>query len=373
MSQNPEEYRPPNPPGGFTPPPGSGGYQNPPTAGYTPGPAQQGYQSPQPPYQQIQPPAPQKSFLVTWILSLLVGVFGVDRFYLGKIGTGIAKLLTFGGLGVWALVDLILVLANKQTDKYRRPLEGYDKHKVVALIVTAVFIVVSLAFNATRSASTTPAAVPVPTTSSSAKADPAAQSSATASSAPKPSSTPSAAKTTPPPAPAAPKVATQTFNGVGDDIVTASLSGEPAIVTFTCNPCSSNTVLKTNGRDSLLVNEIGSYTGSHIIDMTTGSTTSEFTINAEGTWSLTVADVSTIPTTNGPVTGHGDQVVLLGGKSTKAAITYVGERNFVVKGYGGSRTELAVNTIGSYTGTVKLTGPGFVQVTSSGDWTITPG
>jgi hypothetical protein len=168
-------------------------------------------------------------------------------------------------------------------------------------------------------------------------------------------------------------VATQTFSGVGDDIVAASLSGAPAIVTFTCDPCSSNTVLKTNGRDSLLVNTIGSYTGTHIVDTSTGSTTSEFTINAQGSWSLTVADITTIPSTTGPVSGHGDQVILLGGKSTKAAITYVGESNFVVKGYGGSRSELAVNTIGSYTGTVKLTGPGFVQVTSSGDWTITPG
>lgn len=371
MSQNPEGYRPPNPSEGSTPA-GPGSYQAPQSQGHVPSPANQAYHAPQVPYQQFQPHPPQKSFLVTWILSLLVGVFGVDRFYLGKVGTGIAKLLTFGGLGVWALVDLILVLANKQTDKYRRPLEGYDKHKVVALIVTAAFIVVSIALNATRGAATLPAAVPVPATSPSANSEPAKQPSATATSVPKPSSTPSAAKTTAPPAPAAPKVATQTFSGVGDDVVAASLSGAPAIVTFTCDPCSRNTVLKTNGRDSLLVNTIGSYTGTHIVDTSSGSTTSEFTINAQGSWSLTVADITTIPSTTGPVSGHGDQVILLAGKSTKAAITYVGERNFVVQGYGGSRSELAVNTIGSYTGTVKLTGPGFVQVTSSGDWTIAP-
>lgn len=46
-----------------------------------------------------QPAAPtapesEKTFLVTWILSLLLGFLAVDRFYLGKVGTGILKLVT---------------------------------------------------------------------------------------------------------------------------------------------------------------------------------------------------------------------------------------------------------------------------------------
>jgi hypothetical protein len=129
---------------------------------------------------QMQNSVGGKSFLVTWLLSLLVGVLGVDRFYLGKIGTGIAKLLTFGGLGIWALVDLVLILTNKQTDKQGRRLEGYDKHKVVALIVTAVFVIGSIAINSSRGA-TAPVSAPTPaaTQAAPAAAAPAAEPAAT--------------------------------------------------------------------------------------------------------------------------------------------------------------------------------------------------
>ena len=93
------------------------------------------------------------SFLVTWLLALLLGVFGADHFYLGKNRSGVLKLVTFGGLGIWSLVDLILTLANKRTDSQGRGLEGYDNHKRVALIVTAVVIIVGIATNSARGGS----------------------------------------------------------------------------------------------------------------------------------------------------------------------------------------------------------------------------
>ncbi|MEN8583088.1 TM2 domain-containing protein [Burkholderia sp. RS01] len=129
-----------------------------------------------------------KSFLVTWLLSLLVGVFGVDRFYLGKVGTGLLKLFTFGGFGIWALIDLILVLTNNQRDKHGLPLEGYDKHKKVALIVTGVVILLSIIFNSTRGASAPASAPPAGAPAVQAPAAPAAPAAAPAAKAPAASS-----------------------------------------------------------------------------------------------------------------------------------------------------------------------------------------
>jgi len=59
---------------------------------------------------------PTKSQSTTFILSCLLGSFGADRFYLGQTGLGIAKLLTFGGCGVWALVDMVIVGCGSMKD-----------------------------------------------------------------------------------------------------------------------------------------------------------------------------------------------------------------------------------------------------------------
>lgn len=58
----------------------------------------------------------EKSWLVTLLLCLFVGTLGVHRFYVGKIGTGILQLITFGGFGIWTLVDFILIACKRFTD-----------------------------------------------------------------------------------------------------------------------------------------------------------------------------------------------------------------------------------------------------------------
>ncbi|MFV2197025.1 TM2 domain-containing protein [Nocardiopsis sp. LOL_012] len=65
-----------------------------------------------------------KNWLVTVLLSFFLGALGVHRFYTGKIGTGILMLITFGGLGIWVLIDFIMILVGAYKDSDGLPVKN---------------------------------------------------------------------------------------------------------------------------------------------------------------------------------------------------------------------------------------------------------
>jgi hypothetical protein len=57
-----------------------------------------------------------KNWWAAFFLCLFLGTLGIHRFYAGRIVSGILMLLTFGGAGIWILIDLVLLITKNFAD-----------------------------------------------------------------------------------------------------------------------------------------------------------------------------------------------------------------------------------------------------------------
>lgn len=67
----------------------------------------------------------EKKRLVAFLLCFFLGCLGIHRFYVGKVGTGILQIVTLGGLGIWVLIDFIMIIIGKFSDKEGKILETW--------------------------------------------------------------------------------------------------------------------------------------------------------------------------------------------------------------------------------------------------------
>lgn len=87
----------------------------------------------------------RKNFTTAILLSLLAGPLGIDRFYLGCTWTGILKLITFGGLGIWALIDLIrLATGSKLCGGFQWDTESVKKMNGGSIVDDTVCIILAI-------------------------------------------------------------------------------------------------------------------------------------------------------------------------------------------------------------------------------------
>lgn len=89
-------------------------------------------------------PEGNKSFVVTLLLSYFLGMFGADRFYLGKTRSALLKLVTFGGFGYWWLIDILITLFGGQRDAWGWRLNGYARFKKTIWLVIGAILGASL-------------------------------------------------------------------------------------------------------------------------------------------------------------------------------------------------------------------------------------
>jgi TM2 domain-containing membrane protein YozV len=57
-----------------------------------------------------------KNYVAAILLCFFLGSLGVHRFYTGKIGTGILMLITFGGFGIWTIIDFVMLVCGQFKD-----------------------------------------------------------------------------------------------------------------------------------------------------------------------------------------------------------------------------------------------------------------
>lgn len=228
----------------------------------------------------------------------------------------------------------------------------------------------------TQAASDEPSPSAEPTRESSS---PTADVPETTESAPPPSPSPE-----PAPESAGPAFATISLAGSGDDVVNVPglPAGALAVATFT-HQGGANFSVQAFGPDTeddfgeLLVNEIGSYTGTVPINFPAQLTTqvTDFDITADGAWTIDIRPLSQARSLSLPMdSGTGDEVLIATeGISGPFGFTHAGTANFVVQGYGDNDfPDLLINEIGSYEGRVRVAGGTLVlTITADGEWTIT--
>ncbi|MBB1513572.1 TM2 domain-containing protein [Tessaracoccus sp. MC1627] len=167
--------------------------------------------------------------------------------------------------------------------------------------------------------------------------------------------------------------ATITQSGTGDSVIQLPAEAEAALVTAT-HKGSANFVLQTldgsNQLDDLLVNEIGTYSGTVSYGLMGGEPTM-LQITADGSWTVQIDPVTAAPVAPAQLSGAGDAVFKYEGGAAVAAVTHDGGANFVLQQSDGTWPSLLINEIGAYEGSVPLmAGPSLLLVKADGAWTI---
>lgn len=88
----------------------------------------------------------EKAFVPILLLCFFLGALGVHRFYAGKVGTGILMLLTFGGLGIWALIDFVIIACGSFKDGQGLPIKNWSILNIEACLTMSEIREIKISF-----------------------------------------------------------------------------------------------------------------------------------------------------------------------------------------------------------------------------------
>lgn len=171
------------------------------------------------------------------------------------------------------------------------------------------------------------------------------------------------------------------LTGKGSKVVKFTKPDAPAIVKVT-EKGSSNFIVESldshGDTNDLLVNEIGNYSGTLLLDGDTGEQSVAFKIESNGSWTLIVKPLLSARVWDPSIalSGKGDDVALVfpsPDEFTIVTLKHGGESNFAIWAYGSDSTDLLVNEIGKYSGETTISsGLLLLEITADGAWSITP-
>jgi len=174
----------------------------------------------------------------------------------------------------------------------------------------------------------------------------------------------------------------KSYSGYGPDVLKFSKpdgSARPAILKISHRGESNFSVVSlTNDYDynDLLVNEIGNYNGTILLDAGYSSSKSTYLeIDADGEWTVEVMSGYAAPVLRpgGTASGTVDAVYAWTGKKSTASFRYAGDSNFIVQWMTRNDSDLIVNEIGSYSGKrLVQAAPAWLTIEAVGPWTVKP-
>lgn len=171
---------------------------------------------------------------------------------------------------------------------------------------------------------------------------------------------------------------TITLEGSGDDVVDVQVPDDQIAIARISHGGSGNFAIWSYDADGdqldLLVNDIGAYEGTRLLNLETAAR--ELEVTAGGAWSIELAPLHQARriASDGTIDGTGDDVVIADDSApdaSRVALSHSGDGNFAIWAYAERTTDLLVNDVGPYEGKVRWPGGTVVlDITAGGAWSL---